>query len=95
MPLELRLCWGAVAAGLLGRALRGPGVLDAGAELVRAVSKRPPGAGGLPARGCGRAGAGFEAAPGPGSRGFGGQVRTSRLSRQLLAAALPIVSGGS
>lgn len=62
--LEPRLCWGAVAAGLPGRALRSPGVLDAEAGAGGRSIKAAAGAGELPARGCGRASAGFDAGAG-------------------------------
>lgn len=88
----LRGAFGAEA--VLGRRGRGaaglssarPEVLDAEAQVGASLIKAAAGAGGLPARGCGRARALMRAA-GPGSRGFGGQVRASRLSRHLLAAA--------
>lgn len=64
MHLEPKLCWGAEAAGLPGRALRRPEVLDAQVEVGARIIKAAAGAGGLPAQGCGRPGAGFDAGGG-------------------------------
>lgn len=65
-------------------AARGPLMLKLG--LARIVSKRRSGrAGSLRGAAGGRARA-LMRAPGPGSRGFRGQVRASRLSRHLLVA---------
>lgn len=78
--LEPRLCWGAVAAGLQGQLCAAPGSLIRRLELADSVSKRPPGrASSLRGAAGGRARALMRAA-GPGSRGFRGQVRASRLS---------------